>query len=271
MSKRQKGILETMRTNARNYDERKRQLEEKLYVERGIKLDSFGVDKDFPYDELGASEKRFLQGSSGSSNYSMPFSDAQIDKFLSCKKARFGSPKLVSNKGKHIHGMYLYADIDGQDTVFAFSVVRNAKEAYAYKSFTMKLDVLVAGKEWYEIVRLDSCNEDHPNYIELDPDSNSYKVASENNLEYIQEGTPHVHKNSEFVRVVADTVSYTPATPAPDRILSQLNSNDNSFFSSALDFMLGQCGMDRNLLERTNPDNIMDEHTSLFDFEMGGL
>ena len=250
--------LEQMQENALHFDERQTELKEYM-IANG--LDKYWVTRSFDMESLLESESIFKVGAKGPQRVAMPFSDKSFEKFRELPKKKIGKPFMLNNGAKLVHGTYLIGKDAGRPVIYAFSIAKNPKNKYANADFNIKLDMLVAGKEWLPLVRFDACNNSHPNLI-VDG-----KVVQD--TEHIQNTSPtHIHLNNNATQVLTTDLSYTTAIDAPSHITDKLKSeNSQDFFKSALDYTLSICGMSREMLSSQNPEYFIDFNNYLFEYE----
>ena len=248
--------LRQMQENEARYKERESELIANMKRQG---LDKYWVTRDFDIEELVQSEDIFRVGARGPQKTAMPFSDKSFDTFRGMKKKAIGAPIMINNGAKIVHGTYLMGKASGRPVIFAFSIAKDKNERYAYKNFNIKLDMLVAGKEWLPLVRFDGLDNPHPNYIvdgKVVPDTEHIETTS----------SCHIHLNNSAVQVLSNDLSYTTAVDAPKRIASKAKGNDQEFFKSALDYTLSMCGMTKEMLRSDNKDYLMDFGNFIFDY-----
>ena len=248
--------LRQMQENEARYKERERELIAKMKAKG---LDKFWVDRSFDIESLVENEDIFKVGARGPQKMAMPFSDRQFDTFRGMTKKAIGSPIMISNGTKLVHGTYLMGKSAGRPVIFAFSIAKDKNERFAYKNFNIKLDMLVGGKEWLPLVRFDGLDNPHPNYI-----VDGKVVADTEEVETTS--SCHIHLNNSATQVLTSDLSYTTAVDAPKRIASKAKSNDQAFFKAALDYTLSLCGMSKEMLRSENKDYLMDFGNYLFDY-----
>ncbi len=249
--------LRQMQKNAENYTERLAELRAEM-ERRG--LDKYWVSgRTFDFDSLTQSDSIFKVGAKGPQKIAMPFTDKQFEKFREIPKKRIGAPFILTNKGKTITGTYLMGKDAGRPVIYALSIVRNSNEKYAYTDFNIKLDMLVAGKEWLPLVRFDGLDNEHPNYI-----VNGKVAQSQDRVQKIS--GPHIHLNNETTQVLTTDLSYTTARRAPAPIISKAKNKNQSFFKSSLDYVLSECGMSSEILASNNPEYLFDFKQNLFEY-----
>ena len=250
--------LKQMQENALHFDERQEMLRAYM-IENG--LDKYWVTRDFDIDSLLKSESIFKVGACGPQRVPMPFSDNSFKRFRELPKKKIGKPFMLNNGAKLVHGTYLIGKDAGRPVIYAFSIAKNPKDKYAHTDFNIKLDMLVAGKEWLPLVRFDACDIPHPNLI-VDG-----KVVAD--TEHIENTTSsHIHLNNNATQVLTTDLSYTTAVNAPTAITDKLSSaNEQDFFKAALDYTLSMCGMSRDMLSSQNPEYFVDFNNYLFDYE----
>ncbi len=249
--------LRQMQENATHYKERESELVTKM---KTLGLDKYWVGRDFDYQKLFKSDYIFKVGARGPQTVAMPFSDKNFESFRTMPKKAIGQPFMLNNGPKIVHGTYLMGKSGGRPTLFAFSIAKDRNERYAYKNFNIKLDMLVAGQEWLPLVRFDSLDNPHPNYIvngQVVPDAEHVQTTS----------SCHIHLNNCATQVLTNDLSYTTAVNAPEKIAKKVKTNDQEFFKSALDYTLSMCGMSRDMLISENSDYLVDFENYLLNYQ----
>lgn len=254
-----------MQENAARYKEREAELVANM-KEKG--LDKYWITRDYDLQGLLNTDDIFRVGARGPQKTPMPFSDELFEKFRKMpNKKIIRAPKRLSNinklrnENKLIYGTYFMAKDFCRPVIFAFTIVKNGDTKYANTDFILKLDMLVAGKEWLPLLRFDSLGSDHPNYI-----VDGKVVRDSDNVERIS--GPHIHLNNSATQVLTTDLSYTTAYKAPDYITKQIQSEDpQAFFKAALDYTLEMCGIPREMLSSQNPEYFLDFYTDLFDYK----
>ena len=251
-------LLEQMQYNEKHFQERQAMLQQQM-KENG--LDKFWITREFDMERLLASQSIFTVGAGGPQNVPMPFPDKYFERFREMPKKKIGEPVMINSGSKLVHGTYLMGKDCGRPVIYAFSVAKNQNTKYANADFNIKLDMLVAGKEWLPLVRFDGCDNEHPNYI-VDG-----KVVKD--IDHIERTTSsHIHLNNNATQVLTTDLAYTTAINAPSNIATKAKSKDpQEFFKAALDHTLEMCGMSREMLSSQNPEYFIDFNNYLFDFE----
>ena len=249
--------LRQMQENEARYKEREHALVADMTAQG---LNKYWVGSKFNTQALLSSDDIFRIGARSPQKVAMPFPEKHFEMFREMPKKAIGNPFMISNGPKLVHGTYLIGkDRGGRPVVFAFSIARDRNEKYAYKNFNIKLDMLVAGKEWLPLVRFDGLDNPHPNYIV------NGKVVSD--TEHVETTSScHIHLNNSATQVLTNDLSYTTAVDAPKRISNKIQANNQSFFKSALDYTLSICGISKDMLKSDNSEYLMDFENYLFDF-----
>ena len=252
-----------VKNNAPNYEAIKaRQIEEanKVLGTRDFTRE-YGVSDNFEIAKLD--DKVFT--SRGSQVTFMPFSNKQIEHFMTMKKQVVNAPFTGNSKGKNYYGTYLVGDDNGKKVVFALTIRRGTQDNEDQKDFSIKIDMLVAGKQWMQIARYDSIGFAHPNYII--PGANGKLVVPENPSQITKAATPHLHHQTEEGQVLFDgcDCDYTVAEHVPE--MAVLRDRDPQYFKKSIEYFLGAGGVQTKLNEAKlsrNYDNI-GRHVQLFD------
>ena len=248
-------LLEQMQRNEQQFQQREAQLIQDM-KDKG--LNKYWVTREFDQKALLASQDIFKVGAGGPQNIPMPFPDKYFEKFRAMPKKRIGEPIMINSGSKLVHGTYLEGRDCGRPVIFAFSIAKNKNTKFADQDFNIKLDMLVAGKEWLPLVRFDGCDMPHPNYI-----VNGKVVKDVDHIE--RTSTSHIHLNNNATQVLTTDLAYTTATKAPAFITDKIKSGDRQdFFKAALDYTLSICGMSREMLANKNTEYYIDFQNYLF-------
>lgn len=218
-------------------------------------LANFGCSEKF--DVSGFPEFLFRQRCP--QNFSMPFTNDQIEKFVQAPKYVFGKPFNQNIRGKNVYACFMYSNVDNQNLVFMFQIVKGTQDNEKNIDFSLKLDMLVSGKEWFMISRLDSIGAGHPNYI-----VNGKVAKNVKQVEFAQ--TPHIHINSEEVQVIAcdKNCEYTTAREVP--ALRKLRSRANpTYFKSCMDTFAEFFNIKTKINGKINENYAYDKYNNLFD------
>lgn len=192
-------------------------------------------------------------------DFSMPFSNEQIEKFVQAPKYVFGKPFINNVRGKNVYARFMYSNIDNQNVVFMFQIVKGTQDNEKNIDFSIKLDMLVSGNEWFVISRLDSIGAGHPNYI-----VNGKVAKNIKQVEFAQ--TPHIHINSEEVQVIAcdKNCEYTTAREVP--ALKTLRSRANpTYFKSCMDTFSEFFNIKTKINKKICENYDYDKYNDLFD------
>lgn len=250
--------LEQMQKNEQQFQERQAKLVKDM-EDKG--LNKYWVTREFDMESLLDSTSIFTVGAGGPQNIPMPFSDKYFERFRNLPKKKIGEPVMLNSGSKIVHGTYLMAKDCGRPVIFAFSIAKNPKDKFAHTDFNIKLDMLVAGKEWLPLVRFDGCDNPHPNYI-----VNGKAVKDTEHIEHTT--ASHIHLNNNATQVLTTDLSYTTAVDAPTNITDKIKNGDKQdFFKAALDYTLSMCGMSKEMLSSQNPEYFVDFSNYIFDFE----
>ena len=252
-----KDILVEIRQNKKKYSEIKNRLCNETNERLGVDFKTeYFLPADFNSDVLTESvfKTRCLQ------KHFIPFSNEQIEKFITMSKRAVGNHFNANFKGKNIFGSFLLGEENGKNIIYALTIVKGTQHNENLRDFSIKLDMLVAGKEWFSLARFDSIGAGHPNYF------SGEKVAHSLNLVEFAK-TPHLHINSEETQVLFSTRSNCEYTPAKEIVeLRELrNSGDKSYFKKCLESFLNisniKSKINKNLLDCSE----YNKENSLFD------
>ena len=242
--------------NEKGYDSRK---------DKSIRFANQTIGKNF-LTNFGSSEKTDVSGFPESlfrrrcvQDFSMPFSNEQIEKFVQAPKYVFGKPYNENVRGKNIYACFMYSNVDNQDVVFMFQIVKGTQDNEKNIDFSIKLDMLVSGKAWFVISRLDSIGAGHPNYI-----VNGKVAKNVKQVEFAQ--TPHIHINSEEVQVIAcdKNCEYTTAKEVP--ALKALRSRANpTYFKACMDTFAEFFNVKTKINKKIGDSYSYDKYNDLFD------
>ena len=214
--------LKQYQQNEKNFNKIKIKLFENIKNKYGEKFFSeFWIPENFNFDLLNENtfESSFTQ------KMPLPFSNRQINLFITMPKKPYNDVYNFNKKGKNITGIYLYSKYKNKPVIFSFSIIKNCTYN-DYIDFTFKLDILAGGKEWFNLLRFDSIGNPHPCFFE------GKKVVSEES-EIIYAKTPHIHKNSFENQVLSwDCLDYSPAKEVNLNI-KNFNSDDKNIFKNA--------------------------------------
>ena len=226
----------------------------------GLDINKYWIGRDFDIDKLTSSTDIFEVGASGPQTIPLPFSDKMFQSFREMPKKPISYPITINNRNNIVHGIYLMGkDSGGRRVIFAFSIAKDQRDKYAYKNFNIKLDMLVAGKEWLPLVRFDGLSPAHPNYI-----VDGKVVADEDCIEMV--AGPHIHLTDQATQLYTDDLSYSIAHEVPPRIAKLSQNNTQEFFQAAVNYTLSKCGLSKKILTSGNPDYLIGFNTPLFDY-----
>ena len=249
-------VFEIIKENMKNFDKiRKFQIEEtkkRLSVDF---LENYNVDENFNLDSLTPSifKQRCLQKNM------IPFSDELIEKFLTIDKYAVGSQFNENVRGKNVYGTILMADDNGKKLIFDLTISQATQYNEDKTNFSIKLDMLVSGKEWFQLARFDSAGAGHPNYF-----SNGKLVENFDDIEFA--ATPHLHINSEKTQILlGDTgnYEYLPANFIEELKISR-NNSDPSFFKNCIDMFLGFANIKTKINKKIQGNYDYNKKESLF-------
>lgn len=255
--------LQNMKKNEKNYDARKISLIN-LAKQKGVDIEKYWIDSSFDFDKLFHNEEVFRSGDI--QNIAIPFSNDMFCRLISMDKKRIGKSIMLKNKAKMVHGIYLMGGSKNRPVIFALSVVRNASEKLKYVDFSIKLDMLVSGKEWLPLCRVDSVGLSHPNYIDR-----NHRVVSDMSRVRNIEG-PHVHINTEQTQVLTDDLSYMTAEPLGVTMRKLDVVGDNTYFKDVLIEVLETCGVGKKVISKSADEGLrFDFYNYVFDYEQEGM
>ena len=242
--------------NERGYDSRK---------DRAIRFANQVLGKDF-LTGFGSSDKTDVSGFPESlyrrrcvQDFAMPFSNEQIEKFVQAPKYVFGSPYNQNVRGKNVYACFMYSNIDNQNVVFMFQIVKGTQDNDKNIDFSIKLDMLVDNKAWFVISRLDSIGAGHPNYI-----VNGKVAQNVKQVEFAQ--SPHIHINTEETQVIAcdKDCEYTTAREVP--ALRALRSRANpTYFKACMDTFSEFFNIKTKINKKIGDNYCYDKFNDLFD------
>ena len=250
-------VFELISENMKNYDKVKK--EQTLEAERRLGTNfstSYGVDENFNLDSLTSSvfKQRCLQKNM------IPFSDELIEKFLTIGKYAVGTQFNENVRGKNIYGTILMADDNGKKLVFVLTISQATQFNEDKTNFSIKLDMLVSGKEWFQLARFDSAGAGHPNYI-----SNGNIAKNFDDIEFA--ATPHLHINSEKAQILlsgAGNCEYLPANFIEELKISRNNSDPN-FFKNCINMFLGFANIKTKVNKKIQDNYEYNKKENLFD------
>ncbi len=201
----------------------------------------------------------------------IPFSDAQLNHFMSMEKTLVEETKIIRHTTQkddfQVYCAYLKGvDTNGKEVLFAFSITRPFKSYYSegeFFKFNIKLDMLVGGKKdgAVTLMRFDSAGPKHPNYI-----VNGKFVKREEDAEIIP--TPHYHKNTaENIIVASQKLDYTPAVAVDKEIVNMRNNEDKKLFKTVVKSFTDSANMN---VKYNNSDYYTYNYNQLlFEFNYG--
>lgn len=217
-------------------------------------LTEYGCPKNFDASKIGEKtyEQRCLQ------QIAMPFSNEKISEFVNTPKYVFGKPFYGKIRGKNVYACNMYAKNGDQDLVFLLQIISGTQEN-ANIDFSIKLDMLVSGKEWFALARLDSIGANHPNYIvggKVMPNPKQVEFAP----------TPHIHLNSEEVQVIAcdKNCEYTTAFFVPE-LKAERSSHNPYYFKSCMNVVSEFLNIKTPINKKIEKDYKFGKYDDLFE------
>jgi len=140
---------------------------------------------------------------------------------------------------KNVHGMLLTGKTsDGQDCIFAFSIVKSLEDS---NNYTIKLDMYLPCGLWINLARIDADNISHQNFV----DQNGQIVESFEALRELP--TPHFHYFTEQAQVLQHDDLACMYAKGLDQYASDSLTQDQMFTQILTDFM-GKCGIDTSIV-----------------------
>ena len=218
-------------------------------------LHNYYLPKNFDLHSLNDEHFR----SRTSQEISMPFKNDVFKKFLKMKKFAINDVYMFNQKSKNIHGVYLIGKENGESVLFCLTIVKNIEED-DFLDFTIKLDVCIKGKQWLNVIRLDSFGPAHPNYI-----VDGKVVENEEDITFAK--TPHMHINSQEVQVISNkNLDYSPAVH-----LNKINSlnkscQDENIFKNCFKMFLHYANIDFIVNKKIEKDYKYSFKNVLFDY-----
>lgn len=178
----------------------------------------------------------------------LPFDDEVFNKFLTIEKQIINLPIMQ----KDVHGAFLVANDNGKPIVFALSIVKKTEI-----DLNIKLDVLVGGKTWLPLCRLDTFGPSHPNYF------NSDKV-----LDVPQRApTPHLHINNQLTQILCyDDLDYTTANYLLSLAYENNQENDSPLIKRAINYFFEATNINAPINEKIIDSYDYDSTNPLFDY-----
>ena len=248
--------LKMFQENQSNYNDLKSDLIRQAKVVLGDDfLTNYYLPKNFNLYSLNDEHFR----SRTSQELSMPFCNDIFSRFLKMKKYAINDVYMFNQKSKNIHGVYLIGKENGKNVLFCLTIVKNIAED-DFLDFTIKLDVCIKGKQWLNVIRLDSFGPSHPNYI-----INGKVVDMEEEVTFAK--TPHLHRNSEEVQVIANkNLDYSPAMELNNINFLNKSSEDSSIFKSCFNMFLNYSNIDFIINKKIDKDYKYSFKNVLFDY-----
>ena len=235
MSLKKEELLELQRREA-NYEQTRDMLVAQAKEKFGETIFSHpGLPEDF---DIGSLTEDYFT-SRYDQQTALPFSDKAFQTLTKMEKRPLNTSFAFERKGKLVSGTYLVGrGKDGEVMLFALSVVRDTK---AKNAFNIKLDFCPQGKEWINLVRLDSEGNPHPNYI-----VDGKVVRDLSQVQYAD--TPHVHRATEQSQVLFhDGLDYTPAKDLSETLDLTKSCYDNAMFIQCMDYFMEHIGLDATI------------------------
>ena len=194
--------LKTMQQNERNKEALLRQAQENVIAKYGDILHNYFLPDGFDVSSINiddAVQSRIQEDR-------LPFDNEQIKEMIKMPKQAINESYNMYVKGKHVHGTLLLGEHNGKQVLFLLNIDKSKAYDDGFNKFSIKLNVLVGGKTWFELARIDSQDEPHPNFIK-----DGKVVSSVDEIEMIR--TPHIHIASQECQLFADNADYSVACP----------------------------------------------------------
>lgn len=218
-------------------------------------LTDYAASDDFDFSTIDLSSLKRVQ-----QKIFMPFSDEQFKKFIEMEKKPIMQPFNANVRGKHVYTVLLAGNENGKCNIFSLNFSIGTQDNENYTDFSIKLDMLVSGKEWLQLARFDSIGAGHPNYI-VDG-----KIA--HSASFVPSiPTPHLHTNSEMTQVLfseCSNMSYMPAQHISE-LLRLRNNTDPEYFKKCVLAFLEIAGVKAKINQKVDKNFHFDKNISLFD------
>lgn len=207
-------------------------------------LTNYHLPQDFDFSEVD--DRVFAERTC--QTIPVPLDESVFNKFLNIEKKIINLP--FTNKS--VHGCYLVGNDNGKPILFALSIVKKSDIDY-----NIKLDVLVGGKEWLPLCRLDTFGPSHPNYF------NSDKI-----LDVPQRApTPHLYINNQLTEILCyDDLDYTTANYLPSLAYENNQENDSPLIKRAINYFFEATNINAPINEKIIDSYDYDSTNPLFDY-----
>ena len=180
----------------------------------------------------------------------IPLDDCVFDKFVNMEKKIINLPYIFNNADKNIQGCFLVGDDGGKPVLFALTIVRKNEV-----DTTIKLDVMVSGKEWLPVTRLDTFGPAHPNFYNDNCLIETEIVA-----------TPHIHKSSQLNQILSyDDLTYSTATHI-DELDYENRQNKDNLTKDAINYFFALTNINAPINEKIAEDYNYSCNEPLFDY-----
>lgn len=245
-----------LRKAKRFYDKIKSSLTEQAQEKIGTDfLKNYAVPDDFDFSSIDLPSLKRVQ-----QRIFLPFSDETFRKFIEMEKVPVMQPYNANVRGRHNYTVLLAGKENGKCNIFSLNFSIGTQDNENFTDFSIKLDMLVSGKQWLQLARFDSIGAGHPNYF-VDG-----KIASSaGKVDFAM--TPHLHTNSEMTQVLFSECSemgYMPAQHIPE-LLSLRNESNPEYFKRCTESFLEFAGVKYKINKKVSKDFHFDKKISLFD------
>ena len=192
----------------------------------------------------------------------LPLSNETFKKLITIQKKPFNEIYAFNSRGKNIHGIYLIAKDDktNKKILFSLSIIKTIENNLDNLDFSIKLDMCIKGKEWVNILRLDSLGNTHLNYI-----TNGKVAKSKDEIELAP--TPHLHYNSYETQVIIDNLDYTLAKHIPELNFENLSSLDKNIFKKCFNYFVKVANINIQINKKIEEDYKYDCINTLWDYD----
>ena len=247
--------LKSMQENEKHKDELLKQIKEEVKAKYGDILDDYFLPQNFEFglvDENDVIESHLQQDR-------LPFTNDQIKEMIDMPKQAINDSYNLYADGKHVHGTFLIGTLNGKHALFSLKIEKPRKYDDDFADFHIKLDILVGGQTWFELLRIDSQGNEHPNYIK---DGNV--VSSFDEVE--KANPPHIHITNHECQILAGNHKYSLAYQT-DKYLNLANIDNKDLFKSHMQKFIKMANIDLEINKNISDDWHFKINNPLFDME----
>ena len=222
-----KNRIKTMQDNERHREEILKEKTEAIIAKYGTNiLENYFLPNNFKMQDIkdkDAMQTRIQQDC-------LPFTNEQIQEMIDMPKYPINDVYIDNDKGKVVNGKFLIGEHNGKKALFVIFVEKSKAYGDDFDKFSIKLNLYAGGKTWFEIVRIDSQEAEHPNLIK-----NGKVVSNSSQVEWIN--TPHVHRTTQESQLFSDTLDYSTARSTVE-YLNLKTIDNNTLFRAHVELFL---------------------------------